>query len=327
MEQLKDLRLLARLGTLRQMEIFLKVAELNSIAQAAEQLHLTQPSVSIQVRKLAETMGVPLYEVIGKRLSLTEAGRQVEAAGREIFAIVNRLDDSLNDLKGLQSGTLRISVVTTAKYFLPYILAPFCELYPGVEVEFNIANRSVTVERLNENLDDVYIFSELPDSLDICAYPFLPNPIAVIASREHPLAGRKRLRWKDIENERFLMREAGSGSLLGVQNYLAANKLSMKDVMTIQSNEAIKHAIMANMGISIISAYILGNADTDGLIQLNVSGFPIMSQWQIVHLKDKKLSSVAQRFLDFTLDHGRDLLPMKKIEDNVQSALKGNWGA
>jgi len=256
MSEVLNMRLLAKLGTLRQIEIFLKIAELGSIARAAEQLHLAQPTVSIQVRKLADAIGLPLYEVIGKRLKLTEAGREVEKAGLEIFSVVNRLDDSINDLKGLQSGTLSISVVTTAKYFIPYVLAPFCELYPGVDVKFHIGNRSTIIERLNSNLDDLYFFSELPENLDIVSYPFLPNPIAVIASKQHALAKRKRLRWSDIENQRFVMRENGSGSLHGVQAYLRSKDLQMHDVITIQSNEAIKHAVMANMGISIMSAYI-----------------------------------------------------------------------
>lgn len=153
-----DIKLLARLGTLRQLEIFLQVAKEGSIARAAEVLNLTQPSVSIQVKKLSEFFGLPLYEVVGKKLKLTEAGRKVEEAGKEIFEVVGRLDDELNDLKGLRSGTLSISVVTTSKYFLPYIMAPFCELYPGVEVELNIGNRSTIIDRLNKNLDDLLYF-------------------------------------------------------------------------------------------------------------------------------------------------------------------------
>jgi len=321
-----DLRLLSKLGTLRQIEIFLKVAELGSIARASEALCLTQPSVSIQVKKLSEAIGLPLYEVIGKNLKLTGAGREVELAGREIFATVNRLDDTINNLRGLQSGTLSISVVTTAKYFLPYILAPFCEQYPGVEVEWHIGNRDMIVDRLKQNKDDLYFFSELPHDLEIHSYPFLPNPIAVVASKQHALAKRKKLQWQDIEDQRFLMRESGSGEMIKIQDYLMGNALTMHDVMTIESNEAIKHAVMANMGISIMSAYILSNSDMDGLTQLDVAGFPLMSQWEVTHLKDKKLSSVAQRFLDFLLEHGREILPMKKIEKNVQSAILGKWG-
>lgn len=322
-----DTKLLARLGTLRQLEIFLRVAELGSIAKAADKLNLTQPSVSIQVKKLSQAVGMPLYEVIGKKLKLTTAGRKVEKSGREIFEAVNHLEDEINDLKGLQSGTLSISVVANSKYFMPYVLAPFCELYPGVEVELNIGNRSEIIDRLTKNQDDLYIFSELPDTLDISSYHFLPNPVVVIASKNHPLAKRSEtLSWKDVADERFILRETGSSSLLGVKNFLKKNNLTINDVMTIQSNEAIKHAVMANMGISIMSAYILSNADETGLVQLNVEGFPLMSNWDIVHLRDKKLSSVAQRFLDFVIEDGSSLLPMKKINQKVQSAIDGNWG-
>ena len=322
-----NIKLLARLGTLRQMEIFLRVAELRSLAKAAEKLHLTQPTVSIQVKKLSDAIGLPLYEVVGKKLKLTEAGQKVEEAGREIFEVVRHLDGEINDLKGLQSGNLSISVVTASKYFMPYILAPFCEQYPGVEVEMKIGNRGEIIDRLSKNLDDLYIFSELPDDLDISSSHFLPNPIVVVASKDHPLAGQTgTLRWQDIADERFILREAGSGSLLGISRFLKEHGHSIKDVMTIESNEAIKHAVMANMGISIMSAYILSNADQDGLVQLNVEGFPLMSHWDIVHLEDKKLSSVAQRFLDFIISGGQELLPMREINQKVQSAIDGDWG-
>jgi len=275
---------------------------------------------------LSEAIGLPLYEVIGKSLRLTEAGREVETAGREIFAVVNRLDDTVNDLKGLQSGTLNISVTTTAKYFMPYMLAPFCELYPNIEVKLHIGNRDKVVDRLKANSDDFYFFSELPSDLNIKSYPFLPNPVAVVASKNHELAKRKNLRWVDIEQQRFLMRESGSGEMIKIRNHLKNKEFFMHDVMTIESNEAIKHAVMANMGISIVSAYILSNSDADGLTQLDVEGFPLMSQWEVVHLGDKKLSPVAQRFLQFLLENAREVLPMKKIEENVQSAILGKWG-
>ncbi len=326
MASYKDPHLLTKLGTLRQIEIFLKVAEQGSIARAAEQLHLAQPSVSIQVRKLSDAIGLPLYEVIGKQLQLTEAGAAVVASGQEIFATIGDLDDQINDLKGLQAGSLSIGVVTTAKYFLPYILGPFCELYPGIDIKMNIGNRSEISQRMQSNMDDVYFVNEMASEVDVHREPFLDNPIAVIASREHRLSQRKKLSWQDIADERFILREDGSDSLLEVQRFLTENKLSLNKVMTIQSNEAIKRAVMANMGISIISAYILGNADADGLTQLNVKGFPIMSQWQIVYLQDKKLSKIAKQFIDYTKKNSRELLPMRKIEANINLAMEGIWG-
>lgn len=322
-----DIKLLARLGTLRQMEIFLRVAELGSLAKAANKLNLTQPTVSIQVKKLSDAIGLPLYEVVGKKLKLTLAGQKVEEACREIFDVTRHLNGAINDLKGLQAGSLSISVDTTSKYFMPYILAPFCKQYPGVEVEMKIGNRSEIIDRLGNNQDDFYICSELPDDLEITASHFLPNPIVVIASKDHPLAKQQgTLCWQDIVNERFILREAGSTTLLAINNFLREHDHTLTDVMTIQSNEAIKHAVMANMGISILSAYILSNADEDGLVQLNVEGFPMMSHWDIIHLQNKKLSTVAQRFLDFITTDGQELLPMRRINQKVQSAIDGNWG-
>ena len=190
-----DTRLLSRLGTLRQLEIFLKVAEYQSIARAAQELHLSHSAVSIQVKKLGETLGLPLHEVVGRQLFLTEAGREVVATGRELVAAISRLDEKLNDLKGLHTGKLRVSVVTTAKYFLPRIIGAFCNDYPGVEVEFKVGNRTQIIQRFEQNLDDLYFFSDPTDDMEIESHPFLPNPLVVIASVRNPLARRKRLRW------------------------------------------------------------------------------------------------------------------------------------
>ncbi len=318
-----DTHLLTKLGTLRQLEIFIAVAEQGSIVRAAEQLHLTQPSVSMQVRKLSEAIGLPLYEVIGKKLSLTDIGEEVVAAGKEIFDTVNRLNHRINDIKGLESGVLRIGVVSTAKYFLYHILGPFCERYPGVEVEFNVGNHSEISSRMSENLDDLYIVGDAPDGLDVVEYPFLPNPIAVVASVKNPLAKRKNLRWKDLQEQRFIMREQGSETLLNIEKYFHQKNISLPRAMTIQSNEAIKYAVVANMGISILSAYIL--FDTKELTQLKVSGFPIMAQWHVSHLRDKRLSIVAEKFLRFMLDHGKELLPMERINQNIKAAKDADW--
>jgi DNA-binding transcriptional LysR family regulator len=315
--------LLTRLGTLRQLEIFMAVSQQGNIAKAAEYLHLTQPSVSMQVRKLSEAIGLPLYEVIGKKLSLTSTGNEVVAAGEEIFDAVSRLNHRLNDIKGLDAGVLKIAVVSTSKYFLYHVLGPFCEQYPGIEVEFNVGNRREVIARMAQNLDDIYILGDPPEDLDTINYPFLPNPIVVMASSKHPLVKRKKMQWKDLAGQRFIVREQGSGTRYSIEQHLQKKHLKQSRVMTIQSNEAIKHAVIANMGISILSGYIL--YDTPQLSQLNISGFPIMSHWHMVHLRNKRLSVVAQRFLDFMLEKGEKLLPMARINTNIESSLSGDW--
>ncbi len=301
------------------------VAECGSIARAAERLHLTQPSVSIQVRKLSEALELPLYEVLGKRLHLTDAGREVVAAGRELFATIGDLDQRLNDLKGLESGQLRIAVVSTAKYFLPRVLGGFLERHPNIDVQFDVGNRSEIIARMQDNRDDLYIFAEPPTDLDITCHDFLPNPLAVISSVNHHLADSQQLSWEELAEERFILREPGSGTLHTIEAYLASEGLEVKRRMTVQSNEAIKHTVMANMGVTILSAYVLANAEMEGLTQLPVSGFPIMSRWQVAHWRDKRLSLVASHFLNFMLEHGRDLLPMKRIDEQVKAAMsRGN---
>ena len=316
-----DTRLLTRIGTLRQLEIFLKVAEHQSMTRAAEELYLSHSAVSLQIRKLSEAIGLPLHEVIGKQLYLTEAGREVVATGTQIFDAVRRLDDTINDLKGLTAGRLAISVVTTAKYFLPRILGPFCRDYPDLDLSFHVGNRAEIIKRLDSNRDDLYIFNGLPRDLDVESFRFLPNPIAVIASSDHPLAGRRGLDWQDLEDEKFLMRESGSGTLEAIRRHLDANDLRLGKTMTIESNEAIKHAVVENMGITILSAYVLADAVGSGLVQLRVKGFPVMSDWYVVYPRAKKLSLIAERFLEFVLKQGPDVLPMENLERQVRQAL------
>jgi len=316
-----DSRLSTRLGTLRQLEIFVQVAERQSMARAAEALYLSHSAVSIQVRNLADAVGLPLHEVIGKQLYLTDAGREVLVAARQIFSTIGRLDETINNMKGLTAGRLRIAVVTTAKYFLPRILGPFCRDYSDIDVEFHIGNREQIIARLDNNQDDLYIFNDLPHDADIVSHRFLPNPLAVIASRRHPLAGRTGLDWQDLENEIFLMREQGSGTFNAVRRHLDERGHSLGKTMTIESNEAIKYSVLENMGISILSAYVLADAVGPDLVQLRVSGFPILSDWHVVYPKSKPLSLIAEKFLEFVLKRGPDVLPMENLERQVERAL------
>ena len=311
----------SRLGTLRQLEIFLKVAEHRSMARASEALHLSQSAVSLQIRKLADSMGLPLHEVMGKQLYLTEAGEEVARAGRDVFSALQRLEDNLNNLKGLTAGRLSIAVVSTAKYFLPRLIGPFCRDYPDIDVEMHVGNRAQIIERLEDNRDDLYIFNDLPADARIHAHTFLPNPLAVIASSKHPLSGRKRLRWSDLADETFIMREHGSGTYNAIVRHLASRGESLGKTMTIASNEAIKYAVVENMGITILSAYVLGDAMGPDLCQLRVEGFPIMSDWHVVYPEGKSLSLLGERFLDFLLQRGAEILPMQKLEQQVERAL------
>ena len=231
------------------------------------------------------------------------------------------LEETVSNLKGLSAGTLRISVVSTAKYFLPRILGPFVREHPGIDVEFNVGNRAEIIERMNHNRDDLYLFNDLPRDLDMVSHRFLPNPLAVIASRQHPLAGRRGLEWADLSGETFLMRERGSGTFNAIRRHLDEQGESLGKVMTIESNEAIKYAVVENMGITILSAYVLADAVAEGLVQLRVKGFPILSDWHVAHPREKPLSLLAERFLEFLLRKGPDVLPMDNLERQVERAL------
>ncbi|WP_372748108.1 LysR family transcriptional regulator [Litorivivens sp.] len=301
-------RLAARIGTLRRLEILLRVAESGGIVSAAEQLHLTQPSASTHLRKLAEGIDMPLYELVGRRIKLTEAGEQVVVAAREIFGSLERLEMRLSELQGMQAGRLSLAVASSANAFIPHLLGPFCKRYPGIEVDLQVGNRDQLLERLDHNLDDLYFVSDPPDDTRLEAVPLISNPLVVIASREHPLARKRKLRWSDIANERFVVREVGSGTRHTVNQFLADHGLALREQMTIASNEALKHAVMAGLGLAIVSGHILDQGDREDLAILPVEGFPLPQFWYLVNAKERVTSVLARTFRDFLLGEGLEIL-------------------
>jgi DNA-binding transcriptional LysR family regulator len=297
----------ARLGTFRQLEIFVKFAETGSISQTAQELHLAQPSVSIQLKKLSDNLGVPLLEQIGRKLHMTDAGRELHASALEIFDTVGRLESRFASLSGLQAGRLKLSVVSTAKYFFPHLLGPFCRRYPNIEVTFNIGNRATMIKRLRENKDDFYVFSHPPDDIDIKKFEFVNNPLVVIAPVNHPLANKKNISFEKLSKEPFIMREQGSGTRHSVEKYLLKSGNTVNEKMTIESNEAIKHSVMSGLGISILSVHTLSQESIDSIRILDVKGFPMQYHWYVVHLRTKQLSDIARTFLTFLGTEGADI--------------------
>ncbi len=301
-------RLHARVGTLRQLEILLAVHDSGTVTAAAEVLHLTQPTVSMQLHKLADAMGIALYEQHGRKLRFTDAGLAAVASARRVMEEFELLDMTLADLRGLKAGTLRLSVVTTAKYFVPHLLGPFCERYPGVEVSFHVGNREQIIERLEAGLDDFYVFSHVPGGMSLESSAFLDNPLVAIAAEDHPLARRSSLTLQDIASEPFLMRESGSGTRHAIEQYLQQQGQGLNVKMTVESNEAIRHSVMAGLGISILSAHTLNLGGWVGLAPLPVVGLPIVTQWYLVRPSRKRLSVVAQAFQQFMEEEGRAVL-------------------
>jgi len=296
-------------GTLPQLSVFEAVARLGSFTKAAEELYMAQPTVSVQMKKLADTVGLPLIEQVGKRIRLTDAGRILHESCLEMFGTLSGAERRLADLRGLDAGRLQLAVGTTGEYFAPRVLAEFVKRHPGVEVSLQIQNRSALLERMSGNLDDLYIFAGTPEGRDITAYPLLPNPVVPFAHADHPLAKEKNIPFARFSEEPFLIREPGSGARAMVLDIFAAHGREPRIRMELSNNEAIKQAIIAGLGVSIMSRYTLGlDVPHEQVAVLDVSGFPVDRPWVMVHPAGKQLSLVARAFLDFMLAESRTLV-------------------
>ena len=293
-------------ATLHQLKVFEAIAHFGSFTRAAEELCLTQPTVSQQMKQLTKAVGLPLFEQIGKRLYLTDAGQEVLTVGRDISERLSQLEMTLADLKGLKQGNLRLAVTTTAKYFVPRLLGPFRQRYPGIKISLKVTNRQRLLERLSENLDDLYILGQPPEHLDISLRPFLENPLVVLAPHDHPLAQQKNIPLQRLAQEPFIMREPGSGTRMAVERFFAENRASIKVEMEIGSNEAIKQSIVGGLGVSVLSRYVLALEGIKGpLTILDVEGFPLQLHWYVLYPSRKHLSVVASTFLEYLLDEGK----------------------
>lgn len=284
--------------TLRQLETFATVARLGSFSRAAEALHLTQPAVSIQIRQLAETVGMPLFDQAGRTPRLTAAGEELLTTTRSLDDVWNRFESAIDALRGLKRGTLRVALVTTAKYFLPRMLGAFCKRYPDISIELEIANRDRVVERLRHNEDDLYVMSYPPEDLDIVVHPFLDNEMVVLAPRGH-WAAERRVSLAELAGEPFLLREPGSGSRRAIDDFAREAGVGLRVRLALGSNEALLELAGTGMGLAVISRHALGDRlEVEGLVILDVAGFPLHRPWNLVHLRNKILPVPARAFLD-----------------------------
>ncbi|HBL12096.1 MAG TPA: LysR family transcriptional regulator [Cyanobacteria bacterium UBA11162] len=295
-------------ATLHQLKVFEAVARHNSFTRAAEELFLTQPTVSMQVKQLTKAVGMPLFDQVGKRLYLTQAGEELVKTCRAIFNHLDQFEMTIADLKGLKQGRLRVAVITTAKYFIPRLLGPFCQRYPGIDVSLQVTNHEHILNRLSDNLDDLYVMSQLPENWDITYQQILENPLVVIAPANHPLAKEKNISLERLAAEPFIMREPGSGTRKAVQTLCDSHNLTLKVQLDLGSNEAIKQAIAGGLGISVLSRHTLAlEGSTGQLTILDVEQFPIERYWYAVYPSGKQLSIVARTFLDYLLTEGRQV--------------------
>lgn len=285
--------------TVRQLRLFLALAEHKSITAAARACHVTQPTVSMQLKELADAVGLPLYEQIGKRLFLTEAGEALVDTAQRMEDEWSAFEQRVDAMKGLTRGRLRLAVVSTAKYFVPSLLGSFCDAHPEIDIALELLNRDAVVERLRHNRDDLYIMSIPPHDIELEKHAFLPNPLVVIASASHRWAARRRLALADLQQERFIVRERGSGTRLACDAHFASQGFTPRVRLELGSNEAIKEAVVAGMGLAVVSRHALATPVPDQrLIELPVVGFPVQSSWWTLYPRGKRLSPLATVFLE-----------------------------
>jgi DNA-binding transcriptional LysR family regulator len=305
--RLSDSRLASHI-TLHQLQVFEVAARHGSYTRAAEELFLTQPTVSMQIKHLTKAIGIPLFEQVGKRLFLTQSGKELFATCQEIFGRISQFEMSVADMKGLKQGYLKVTVVTTAKYVIPRLLGPFCQRYPGVEIALTVTNHSGILERLAENKDDLYILSKVPDEPEVKAHPFLANPLVVLASHDHPLVNEKNIPIQKLADQPFITRESGSGTRGYVQTLFDEHKITPNIKIELSSNEAIKQAIAGGLGISVLSRHTISLEGASRQIAiLDVENFPILCHWYVIHLASKQLSIVAQAFLEYLQTEGKQI--------------------
>jgi DNA-binding transcriptional LysR family regulator len=309
---------LLKQATLHQLKVFEAVARHNSFTRAAEELFLTQPTVSMQVKQLTKAVGTPLFEQVGKRLFLTQAGEELVKTCRSIFDDLDQFEMTVADLKGVKQGRLRLAVITTAKYFVPRLLGPFCQRYPGIDISLQVTNHEQITGRLNENLDDLYIVSQVPENVEVSCHPVLENPLVVLAPIDHPLTQEKNIPLKRLADEPFIMREPGSGTRQAVQELFEEHDIHLKVRLDLGSNEAIKQAIAGGLGISVLSRHTLAlEGSPSQLAILDVENFPIRRHWCVIYPNGKQLSVVARTFFEYLLQEGKQIANKTAVQKLV----------
>lgn len=294
--------------TLRQLQVFEAAARLGGYTRAAEALHLSQPAVSMQIRQLEGQAGMPLFDQIGKKVHLTDAGRTLYNHAQSILAQVHEAQLELEEMRGMRRGQLNITIASTANYFAPRLLAAFCQRHPEVKVSLDVSNREHILELLNETDKDLAIMGRPPEASDLVAHPFMENPLVVIAAPGHPLAQARDIPLARLNEETFISREIGSGTRIAAERFFDEAGTRLTTVMEMSSNEAIKQAVQAGLGLGVVSIHTLEMELALGrLVILDVQGFPILRHWYAVHRHGKRFSAVAQAFLNFVMDEAEQL--------------------
>ena len=297
----------------RQLRLFKALAETGSVTAAARLMHVTQPTASMQLKELTSATGITLFEFVGKKIYLTQAGKALALSAQAISLEWESFEQAISAMKGLKTGTLRIAVVSTAKYFIPRLVGSFCKDFPNVDIALEVLNRDAVIARLENNMDDMVIMTQPPKHLEIEDEIFLDNPLVCIAPKNHPFKDKK-ISIYDLINDYFIMREVGSGTRMSCDTFFKDKKISPKIRLTLGSNEAIKQSVSSGLGLSIVSIHSLTEYDLkETVCILKITDFPIRSQWHIVTPRGKKLSPLAKIFHDQLLTKAMEINSFAKI--------------
>lgn len=301
--------------TLHQLRIFLKVSEYQSITKAAEDLHLTQPAISIQLKKLQEQFELPLTEVVGRQLYITDFGKEIAKRSERILQEADGIKYTIDQYKGLLTGKIKISVVSTGKYVIPYFLKGFMDKFPGVEISIDVSNKNKVVEGIGRNESDFSLVSVLPDNIKIKSVELLENRLYLIGSSEYEQSVK---RPKDLEKITLLLREDGSATRKAMESYLKSNHIAIKKSMELVSNEAVKQGIMAGIGLSVVPLIGLRNALANEKIKIyDLPGLPIITQWNLIYLEGKELTPAQDMLVRFIEENKHQI-----VKDKFEWAVK-----
>jgi LysR family transcriptional regulator, low CO2-responsive transcriptional regulator len=294
--------------TLRQLAVFESVARHMNFSRAAEELHLSQPAASMQIKQLEENIGLPVFEQLGKKIFLTEAGQELLHYARTIQQQLEAAQTTLEDLKGLHRGTLHLTMASTANYFAPQLLAAFHQKYPEAKVQLDVTNRSGLIEAVRNNTTDMAIMGRPPEGQDLVGIPFMINPLVIIAPPSHPLARRRMIKLQELAQEPFIVRENDAGTRIATERFFAEHGIRMITGMEMNRSEAIKQAVMAELGLGIVSLHTIEmELALKRLVVLKVEDFPIMRRWHIVYRQGKRFTGVPKAFMEFVQAHAEEL--------------------
>lgn len=294
--------------TLHQLMIFQKITETKSITKAAEELHLTQPAVSIQLKNLQDQFDIPLTEIVGRRLVVTDFGWEIASAVEKIIEEVQEINYKTASFKGLMSGKLKISVVSTGKYVMPYFLSSFLQEHPEVDLKLDVTNKAKVLESLSANEVDFALVSILPEQMHVEGVALMPNQLYLVGNRDFipkEMGNEEEI----IEELTLIYREEGSGTRLSMEKFLNSKKVSIRKKIELTSNEAVKQAVLAGMGCSIMPLIGIKNEIKSGELKIiPMEGFPLNTQWNLIYLRGRKFSPVAKMYLNYLIEHKDDLI-------------------